>query len=225
MIAALAVLLAQLPSGVQGVVDQGVLVIRADTIEVGRETFRLVTQRLAAGTTGWLLDASARWTGGGRVVVYAPVLEIGQDSSTQALSFDVRGGLAPQRITGQPGRDRFTLRYLSVGVERARELPADSQTVIVDDSVFAPFLLVAWRARTAAQTMTAVYPRTATRVTLQARDLGSEATTLNRDPATLRHIIVTGGRDGPVHLWLGSKDRLMKIEVPDRKLVVERLPG
>jgi hypothetical protein len=224
MIAALAVLLAQAP-GAQGVVDQGVLVIRADTMEVGRETFRLVEQRRADGTTGWLLDAIARWTGGGRVVVYRPVLEIGHDSTTQALSFDVRGGPSPIRITGQPGRDRFTLRYVSVGVERARELSADSQSVVIDDSVFSPFLLVAWRARTAAQTMTAVYPRSATRVTLQAQDLGSEATTLNRDPATLRHVVVTGGRDGPVHLWLGSKDRLMKVEVPDRKLVAERLPG
>lgn len=225
MIAALALLLAQAPVGVQGVVDQGVLVIRADTMEVGRETFRLVAQRLSAGHTGWLLDAGARWTGGGRVVVYAPVLEIGQDSTIQALAFDVRGGPAPQRITGQTGRDRFTLRYVSVGVERAREVPADSQTVIIDDSVFTPFLFVAWRARAEARTMTAVYPRSATRVTLEARDLGSEATTLNRDPATLRHILVTGGRDGPVHVWLGSKDRLMKVEVPDRKLVAERLPA
>lgn len=225
MIAALAILLAQAPTGGQGVVDQGVLVIRADTMEVGRETFRLVEQRLSAGSTGWLLDASARWTGGGRVVLYRPVLEIGPDSTTQALSFDVRGGPAPMRITGRPGRDRFTLRYVSVGVERARELPADSQTVVIDDSVFSPFLLVAWRARTAVQTLTAVYPRTATRVTLQTRDLGPEATTLNRDPATLRHVVVTGGRDGPVHLWLGSKDRLMKVEVPDKKLVAERLPG
>ncbi len=225
MIAALALLFAQAPAGVQGVVDQGVLVIRADTMEVGRETFRLVAQRLAAGNTGWLLDASARWTGGGRVVVYAPVLEIGQDSTIQALAFDVRGGPAPLRITGQPHRDRFTLRYVSVGVERARELPADSQTVVVDDSVFTPLLFVAWRASTAGRTITAVYPRSATRVTFEARDMGSEATTLNRDPATLRHIIVTGGRDGPIHLWLGAKDRLMKVEVPERKLVVERLPG
>lgn len=225
MIAALALLLAQAPTGVQGVVDQGVLVIRADTMEVGRESFRLVEQRLADGTSGWLLNASARWTGGGRPIVYAPVLEIGHDSTIQALSFVVRGGSTAMRITGQPGRDRFMLRFVSVGVERARELPADSQSVVIDDSVFTPFLLVAWRAGTVARTLTAVYPRSATRVTLQAQDLGSEATTLNRDQATLRHVVVTGGQDGPVHLWLGPKDRLMKVEVPDRKLVVERLPG
>jgi hypothetical protein len=28
-----------------------------------------------------------------------------------------------------------------------------------------------------------------------------------------------------VHLWLGSGGRLMKVELPDRKLTAERLPS
>ncbi|HKE90146.1 MAG TPA: hypothetical protein VKB45_07410, partial [Gemmatimonadales bacterium] len=192
-----------------------------DTAEVGRETFRILERRVGDSTSGWLLDASARWTGALRPALYAPVIEVGRDSMTQALSFNVSGG----RITGQPNRGRFTLRYISPGVERARELPADRALVVIDDSVFTPYLLVAWRARAAPESLTVVFPRSAMRARVVMQDLGVESTTLNRDQATLRHVLVSGGPAGPVHLWLGSDGRLMKVELPDRKLTAERLPS
>lgn len=222
MIAAL-VLLLQAPSA--GLLDQGTLVIRVDTQEVGRETFRVLERHVGDSMIGWLLHASARWTGTGRPAVYAPVIEISRDSMTQALYFEVSGGPAPIRITGQPARNRFTLRYVSPGVERARELAADAGVVVIDDSVFTPYLLLAWRARAAAESVTAVFPRSALHTRVAAQDLGSETTTLNRDQATLRHVLITGGPSGPVHLWLGTGGRLMKVEMPHRKLVAERLPS
>lgn len=224
MIALLA-LLAQVPA--TGVIDQGTLAIRADTQEVGRETFSVLERHVGDRTSGWLIDASARWPGGGvgRPAVFAPVIEIGSDSLTQALSFNVTGGPAPIRISGVPGRGRFTLRAVSPGVERAREVASDSSLVIIDDSVFTPYLLVAWRARTEPESLTAIFPRTAQRARLAVQDLGSETTTVNRDQATLRHVLITGGPAGPVHVWLGSGSRLMKVEIPDRKLIAERLPS
>lgn len=207
-----------------GVVDQGTLVIRADTQEVGRETFRLMERRVGDSTAGWLLYASARWTGGGRTAVYAPVIEVGRDSLLQGVSVQVTSGTVAMRISGQPVSGHFTLRYVSPGIERARELPADRQSVVIDDSVFAPYLLVSWRARAAAESLTAVFPRSAVRATLLAQDLGTEATTLNRDQTTLRHILITGP-SGPVHVWLGTGGRLMKVEIPDKRLTAERLPS
>lgn len=219
----LAVLL-QVPSA-GGVIDQGTFVIRADTQEVGRETFRVLERRVGDTTSGWLFDANARWTGTGKTTVFAPVIEIDGDSMTHALSFVVSGGPALLRISGQPGHDRFTLRSVSPGVERARELPADRAFVVIDDSVFTPWLLVAWRARPVSDSLTVVFPRTALRARVAIRDLGAESTMLNRDQATLRHVLITGGPQGPVHLWVGSGGRLMKVEVPDRKLTAERLPS
>ncbi|HXJ32329.1 MAG TPA: hypothetical protein VNG35_16955 [Gemmatimonadales bacterium] len=223
MIVVLALLL-QAPSA-GGVIDQGTFVIRADTQEVGRETFRVLERRVGDSTSGWLFDANARWTGTGRPALYAPVIEIGRDSMTLGLSFNVSGGPAPLRISGQPNRNRFTLRYVSPGVERARELPADRALVVIDDSVFTPYLLIAWRARATLESLTVVFPRSAMRARVAMQDLGAEATTLNRDQATLRHVLVSGGPAGPVHLWLGNGGRLMKVELPDRKLTAERLPS
>lgn len=223
MIAVLALLL-QVPSA-GGVIDQGTFVIRADTQEVGRETFRVLERRVGDSTSGWLFDANARWTGTGKPTVFAPVIEIDGDSMTHALSFNVSGGPAPLRISGQPSRNRFTLRSVSPGVERARELPTDRTFVVIDDSVFTPWLLVAWRARPVTDSLTVVFPRTALRTRIAIRDLGAESTTLNRDQTTLRHVLITGSPQGPVHLWLGSGGRLMKVEVPDRNLTAERLPS
>lgn len=217
-------LLLQAPTA-GGVIDQGTLVIRADTQETGRETFRVLERHVGDSTSGWLIDASARWPGTGRPAVYAPVIEIARDSLTEALSYDVGGGPTPLRISGVPGRSRLTLRYISPGVERARELPADPGFVIVDDSVFAPYLLVAWRARATPESLTAIFPRVALRRRVAVQDLGAETTTLNRDPATLRHVLISGGPVGPVHVWLGSGGRLMKVEIPDRHLTAERLPS
>jgi hypothetical protein len=215
-------LLAQTPTGV---IDQGVLVVRRDSQEIARETFHLLERRPGDSTSGWLLDANARWAGPGFSTVLAPVVELAPDTAPVALAYDVTANGKSQHITGQPGPGRFTLRYLSPGMERARELAAGPLIVIADDSVFSLYLLAAWRAAAGPRQVTAIFPRTSSRFTLTVIDEGVEATTLNRDPATLHHILITGDPIGPVHVWLDTQGRLMKVEVPDQSLRAERLPG
>jgi hypothetical protein len=224
---AAALALTQVPSGV---IDEGVLVVRRDSQEVARETFHLRERRPGDPAGGWLLDAAARWPGpGSRTTTLTPVLELTADSAPAALGYDVVADGKSERITGQPGPGRFTLRYLLPGVERARELPSGPRIVIADDSVFSLFLLVAWhapRGPAAGPThVTAILPRMAGRATLTLTDLGIAATTVNRDPAMLRHVLIAGGPMGPVHVWLDRDGRLMKVEMPDRGLRAERLPG
>lgn len=224
---AAALALVQVPTGV---IDDGVLVVRRDSQQVARETFHLRERRPGDRGGGWLLDASARWPGpGSRTTALTPVVELAADSSPAALAYDVVSDGKSERITGQPGPGRFTLRYLLPGVERARELPGGARIVIADDSVFSLFLLVAWHAPLSPDSgpthVTAILPRMASRATLTLTDLGIAATTVNRDPAMLRHILIAGGPMGPVHVWLDRDGRLMKVEMPDRHLRAERLPG
>src|SRR5439155_21652426 len=88
---------------------------------------------------------------------------------------------------------------------------------VVDDSVFALYLPVAWQGRPRPVTVTAVFPRAGRRELLTVQDLGIQSTTLNRDPAALRHITVTGGENRLVHLWLGADGRLAKVDEPSRR--------
>jgi hypothetical protein len=205
--------------------DDGTLVIRVDTQEVARETFRLVSQRGRDGSSGWLLTVTARWVAESRSIVLAR-LEVTADSEPGALVYDVSVTGSSLRITGQPSPGRYTLRFAAPGLERARELAVGPPAVVLDDSVFAPLVFAAWRAASppAVRAMTGVFPRASRTAALTVTDLGVAATTLNRDPATLRHVIVSGGPNGPIHVWLSAAGYLMKVEIPQLSLRAERLP-
>jgi hypothetical protein len=89
--------------------------------------------------------------------------------------------------------------------------------------VFALYLPAAWFARARPVQITAIFARHGRRELLDVQDLGVQVTTLNRDPASLRHVTVTGGANRLVHLWLAPDGRLVKVEIPSRRLGAERL--
>jgi hypothetical protein len=97
--------------------------------------------------------------------------------------------------------------------------------VILDDSVFALYAVAAWFAAPTPASITAILPRQGRRETLAVRDDGVLATTVNRDPARLHRVTITGGASGTVHVWLDDDGRPVKIEVPGRRLQAELLPG
>ena len=209
---------------VQTPIDEGTLVVRQDTAEVAREAFRLSSVRIGPGGMGWTLATTARYDRARPVVVLAPILEVTSDSQPATLEFDVANPTAPGRILGQVSRGRFTVRMLHHRSERAREFPVTGRTVVLDDSVFALYLFVAWQAGPRPVEIAAIVPRTGRREMLTVQDHGIGATALNRDPATLRHISVTGGPNQLVDLWLDETGRLLKVEIPSRRLRIERLP-
>ena len=211
----------------QGPVDEGTLVVREDTVEVAREAFRLtaVVARGAGGATRWTLATTIRYDRSRPVVVLDPIVELGPDSNPASLEYTVADPREPLRILGQLVRGRFSVRLLGRRTERAREFPAPPPAAVLDDSVFALYLPVAWQGRSQAVEVTAVFPRAGRRELLTVQDLGVQPTVLNRDPASLQHITVAGGQNRLVHLWLGGDGRLAKVEIPSRRLVAERAPA
>lgn len=222
----LVAVLLQAPAG--GPTDEGTLVVREDTLEIARESFRLQPGRLARGGTGWTLATTIRYDRARPVIVLAPILEIsGADTMPATLQFDVADPRRPSRILGELGRGRFTIRQVARASERAREFPTGNGALVLDDSVYALYLVAAWRAQGGAGDgeIIGIVPRSLRRDTLTIRDLGVEATTLNRDPARLRHVTVTGGPNGVVHVWVDTQGRLMKVVIPSRRVRAERLAG
>ena len=207
----------------QSPLDEATLLVRQDTVEVAREAFRLTPAR--AASSGWTLATTIRYDRSRPVVVLDPIVELGPDSGTTTLEYTVADPRDPMRILGQFTRGRFVVRMLGRRTERAREFPAPPPAAVLDDSVFALYLPVAWLGRTRTAQVTAVFPRAGRRELLAVQDLGIEPTTLNRDPADLRHITVTGGENRLVHVWLGAEGRLAKVEIPSRGLVAARQPA
>ncbi len=206
-------------------IDEGILVVREDTVEIARESFRLAHGRLSRGESGWTLATTIRYDRARPVVVLAPILEVSTDTMPATLQYDVADPRQPSRILGELGRGRFTVRYVSRATERAREFPTGQHTVVLDDSVFALYLFAGWDATAQPASLAAIVPRSLRRDDIQAEDHGMTSTTLNRDPAKLRHITVTGGPNDVVHLWFDAAGRLMKVEIPSRRLTAERTAG
>src|SRR5213594_1307261 len=217
--------LALLQVGVGTTVDEGVLVVRVDTLEVARESFRLTHGRLSRGDAGWTLATTIRYDRARPVIVLSPILEVNDDTMPVTLQYDVADPRQPSHILGQLGRGRFTVRSVAKDAERAREFSTGKRTVVLDDSVFALYLFAGWIASSQATELTAILPRALKREIVQVQDQGVSPTTLNRDPARLRHITVTRESGETVELWLDSAGRLMKVEVPSRRLIAERVAG
>jgi hypothetical protein len=205
----------------QAPIDEGTLVIHADTAVIAHESFRLTSVRNGGGGTGWTLATTIRYAH--PVLGLAPTLEISGDSQPSGLEFDVADPHDPRRIRGTLSHGRFTVRFLGRRTERAREFPIASRMAVLDDSVFALYLLVAWQARSQPVKVLALVPRADRRETLVVRDLGLDSTLLNSVTVRLRHVTIAGGPNGLVDVWLDEDSHLAKIEIPSRHLRAERL--
>ena len=209
----------------QAPVDEATLVVHEDTAEVARESFRLAQGRGGGeGSPAWTLATAIRYERKRPMLVLAPMLDITSDSQPASLEYDVASAIAPSRILGQLTRGKFTVRTLGRSTERAREVPVSGRILVLDDSVYALYLLAAWAARPQPVTLTAVVPRAGRRDTLTIEDRGRESTTLRYSTVTLRHVVVTGGPNGQVDVWLDDAGRLVKVEIPSRRVRVERQP-
>jgi len=209
----------------QAPLDEGSFIVREDTMEVARESFRLRQGRLARGGSGWTLATTIRSDHARPAVTLSPILEMSADTLPATLQYDVGDPREPVRILGELGRGRFTVRFVARATERAREFPAGGRPVVLDDSVFALYLFAAWRATATPGALTAIVPRGLRREAIQVQDQGSESTTWNGHSTTLRHITLTGGANAAVHLWLDAAGRLMKVEIPTRRVTAERVPA
>jgi hypothetical protein len=147
------------------------------------------------------------------------------DTMPITLQYDVADPRQPSRVLGQLGRGRFTVRYVTRASEKAREFPTGNRALVLDDSVFALYIFAGWLASTDQTELTAILPRSLKRETVVVQNQGVQPTTLNRDPARLRHVVVTREGGVTVHLWLDTAGRLMKVDVPSQRLTAERLAG
>jgi len=220
----LVALLQAAPRPGSSLVDEGVLVVRIDTAEVARESFRLSAGRLSRGGEGWVLATTIRYDRARPVIVLSPILEVNTDTMPTTLQYDIADPRQPARVLGELGRGRFTVRFLARATERAREFPTGPRAVVLDDSVFATYLFAAWLARPEPSTLTAIFPRALRRETVQVQDLGLESASRNPGADKLRHMTVTAGSD-TVHVWLDGAGHLAKLEIPSRRLTAERLTG
>lgn len=136
-----------------------------------------------------------------------------------ALSFvaTTNGGTDPLRVAVTTGQRRITVRVASRAGEAAREYPGGAQAVVADERVLSLYALLA---QVDPGPVTVYGPPPGGRRTGTLEDGGTESPVGGGPP--LRRLTLRSGED-IARVWLDDGGRLMRVEIPSRKLTAERV--
>ena len=130
-----------------------------------------------------------------------------------------RGEVAVTR-TGR----RLVARMSTASGEAQREFPASDRTVILDQEVvLLYYLLRPWLDQPGA-VLTVLDPTESAPYRLTVEVLGEERIRVGQRSVPARHLRLAGD-DGHRDLWYDEDGLLLRVEVPARDFVAERLPG
>ena len=133
-------------------------------------------------------------------------LDRGADGALASAQFDWQTPEHAWRTYVQAGARRLTVRSATEGRESAREYPADPRTVVLDDSLFTPWIIVAALAGSSEAPIDAVWPRAGRRGTLQVR----------RSPGADGGTTIRVSGDATAEIDLAGDGRLLRVILPDR---------
>jgi len=207
----------------QGLVDQGIFVIARDGNEIGREEFAIRPVTGGRGEGGVQAVAAVRY----RDRELRAALELTREHVPVSYQLDVTtGGRLTQRLTGQFGRGRFSVRLVNASGEVAREFPVPPGAVVIDDDIFVQYYFVP-RPRGASDRIPVVRPRQTTLANAEVRDLGMDTVTVaGRGLPAEHYALVLPGEEGR-EFWYSRSGDLLKIALPGSAITATRLalPG
>ena len=179
--------------------DRGVFSIQRGETPLGREEFSLQPTTTSGG--GSILASLARYPAAGPTVQIQAVVEQNAAGAIVALQLDTRNPAGVSRVYGAALKDNLTIRQTTSSAESVREYPRAGGIVILDDSVFALYQVVAQRATSAGARMQVLFPRSGRR---------GQLTATLADPTT---IDVSGTVTGT--LTVDATGRLMRVVLAD----------
>ena len=182
------------------------LSISHDSTEIGQEVVRL--QPAAAGLPATTLTGTARYPAVRARVELTGVIERSGEGTLTGAQFDLQTPEHAWRTYVQAGARRLTVRTATEGRESAREYPFDPRTVVLDDSLFTPWIAVAALAGPRKTTIRAIWPRTGTRGEL----------TLERSSATDGGTLVRVTGAASAEIESGRNGQLVRVILPARGL-------
>ena len=197
--------------------DEGVLRVTIGGRDVAREEFSIRQGRSFDGGTGYQLLATAFYPPRRTRVTIPSSVDLGPDSLPRLAQFGPITGV--DLVTqAQFGPRILILKTRRSAGETFREYPGVSRNWVVDDSLLS---LYALPPGTDTGTVRLVSPRQGSRVDFLLTDRGVEETVVGTRRRSLRHLVLTAATDVR-HLWYDAGGRLMKVEIPARRLVAER---
>ena len=183
------------------------LTISQNGNEIGREQ---VTVRPGRGDqSGTTLVGVARYPATRPRVQLTGTIERASDGTFTTAQFELQTLDHAWRTFVAPNGRRITVRTATEGRESAREYPADQRTVLLDDSLFTPWLAIPALVPDSGTSLAALWPRSARRGTIWV-----QRTPRADGGAVLR---VTGAIDATIEC--SSDGRVLRIILPPRGVV------
>ncbi|HEY7682889.1 MAG TPA: hypothetical protein VH879_09620 [Gemmatimonadales bacterium] len=182
------------------VADEGTLVIRVGSREIGSETFRVTS-----GAAGLRIFAKASYPGSRPPTELSVTVERSGPAGELTFQLERRGGSGGGQVYAIQKRNRLTIRRVERGGEQASETPGAEPLVLLADSVFSLYLQILPLTTEVGRAITAVVPQGARRMAFTAQRLPSAT-----NGSTL--IRLSGGVEGEIAL--GNRGELLRISLP-----------
>lgn len=147
--------------------DRGTLAIQRGETALGREEFT-IQPGIGGGGKGSTLASLARYPASAPTVQIQAMIEQDTTGAVVALQLDTRAPSGLNRVYGAALKDNLTIRQTTPTAESSREYPRATGIVILDDSVFAFYQVVAERATGAGARLPVLFPRSGRRGQLTA---------------------------------------------------------
>jgi hypothetical protein len=189
------------------VADQGTMVIRAGSQEIGVETFQVTPS--ASGIR--VIARAAYLSPKPGIELTATLDRIGEREG--AFQLGRKAGLASAEVYAVLKPSRLTIRRVERGTEQASESPGGPGLVLLADSVFSLYLQVVPLATDAGRALIAVLPQTAHRISFTAQRLPAP----HPGGSLIR---LSGGLEGVIEL--GSGGELVRVSLPSLGLEATR---
>jgi hypothetical protein len=132
-------------------------------------------------------------------------------------------GANPEKIAGRVAAGRFSARIVSAGGERMREYLASEGAVLVDEGVAHQYHFLAQRALAGSTQIPLIIPRQNQQVAATVSVAGNERVTIGGATVEARRLVVSVPGGAERQVWVDSQGRVLRLEIPARKFVAERV--
>lgn len=219
----MALMLSALPGTAQSaLIDEGTFRITIGGRDVGSETFTI--RRTGAGPGG-VINARGNVTTdtAGVAEELTSVLQVsGASLQPSVYNLHIRQDSREEQIAGRLTAGRFIAKIVSPTGEELREYLASNNAVLVDQGIAHHYYFLARRMRGESMRIPIIIPRQGQQVTATVESRGEEVITIGNQRLNALHLLITPPSGEPAHLWVDSRSRVLRLEIPDRNLTASR---
>jgi hypothetical protein len=200
------------------VLDRASFVVTRGSEVIGREEFTLRRGRQSGGA-GLTLTVNALYPAGRASPIMVATIEFGPDSQPATARLDLDAQNRPSVFVAMSSH-RVTVRTLTPRGESARQFPAMSRAVMLDEFLLSPLSLLPGRQE---GQLTIFDARRGSRDVARLSDRGMGSVEVGGVKRELRHMTLGSG-PGIHHLWFDESGYLIKVDIPQTGITAVRLP-